>query len=162
MALVEECARERVQEAIRSNGGQPLDFHVARDGLRFRSAPRDSTRHSHVHRPDGRLQPIWSFVLAVAFSVAAYLICGDVAYTLEGEHTLRFELVFRTMLALLLFGLYFWLLTVADQVESNANQLARFAGTSGLAAAVFRRLSVWRCHDSAGGCACVASGLTSA
>ncbi len=68
---------------------------------------------------DGRLQPIWSFFLAVAFSVAAYLICGDVAYTLEGEHTLRFELVFRTMLALLLFGLYFWLLTVADQVESN-------------------------------------------
>ena len=107
---------------------------------------------------DGRLQPIWSFFLAVAFSVAAYLICGYVAYTLEGEHTLRFELVFRTMLALLLFGLYFWLLTVADQVESNQISSLGFAGTSGLAASVFRRLSVWRCHDSAGGCACVPLG----
>ena len=35
VALIEECARERVHEAIRKNGGQPLDFRVARDGLRF-------------------------------------------------------------------------------------------------------------------------------
>ena len=35
VAFVEEGSRERVHEAIRKNGGQPLDFQVARDGLRF-------------------------------------------------------------------------------------------------------------------------------
>src|SRR5271165_4027643 len=35
VALVEEGSRERVQEAVRKNGGQPLDFQVARHGLRF-------------------------------------------------------------------------------------------------------------------------------
>lgn len=35
VAFVEEGSRERVHEAIRRNGGQPLDFRVARDGLRF-------------------------------------------------------------------------------------------------------------------------------
>jgi len=39
VALVEEGSRERVHEAIRKNGGQPLKFQVARDGLRFLGAP---------------------------------------------------------------------------------------------------------------------------
>jgi D-glycero-alpha-D-manno-heptose-7-phosphate kinase len=38
IALVEEGARDRIHEAIRKNGGQPLNFEVARGGLRFRSA----------------------------------------------------------------------------------------------------------------------------
>jgi len=40
VARVEEGSRERVHEAIRKNGGQPLDFHVARDGLRFHGPVR--------------------------------------------------------------------------------------------------------------------------
>lgn len=43
IVLVEQGSRERVQDAIRTNGGQPLDFHVAREGLRFRSAPRENS-----------------------------------------------------------------------------------------------------------------------
>jgi len=35
VVFIEEGTRERVHEAIRKNGGQPLDFQVARDGLRF-------------------------------------------------------------------------------------------------------------------------------
>lgn len=38
IVLVEEGSRERVQRAIREHGGQPLDFCVARHGLRFLSA----------------------------------------------------------------------------------------------------------------------------
>ncbi len=38
IVLVEEGSRQRVQEAIRRNGGQPLDFHVASEGLRFDTA----------------------------------------------------------------------------------------------------------------------------
>ncbi len=44
IALVEEGARDNVQEAIRKNGGQPLDFQVARFGLRFRPPARVGTR----------------------------------------------------------------------------------------------------------------------
>ena len=40
VVFVEEGSRERVQEAIRRNGGQPLDFHVPREGLRFHSAAK--------------------------------------------------------------------------------------------------------------------------
>ena len=35
VVLIEKGTRERVEGAIRKNGGQPLDFQVARDGLRF-------------------------------------------------------------------------------------------------------------------------------
>jgi len=35
IVLVEEGSRERVQRAIAEHGGQPLEFHVAREGLRF-------------------------------------------------------------------------------------------------------------------------------
>ncbi len=40
IVFVEEGSRERVQTAIRKNGGQPLDFHVASEGLRFHSASK--------------------------------------------------------------------------------------------------------------------------
>jgi D-glycero-alpha-D-manno-heptose-7-phosphate kinase len=35
VVFIEEGTRERVEDAIRNSGGQPLDFQVARDGLRF-------------------------------------------------------------------------------------------------------------------------------
>jgi len=44
IALVEEGSRERVQEAIRKNGGQPLDFQVARHGLRFHGSASTSRK----------------------------------------------------------------------------------------------------------------------
>jgi len=44
--LVEEGSRERVQEVIRKNGGQPLDFHVVREGLRFHSAGQRESGHA--------------------------------------------------------------------------------------------------------------------
>lgn len=37
IAFIEEGSRERVEDAIRQHGGQPLDFQVARAGLRFHS-----------------------------------------------------------------------------------------------------------------------------
>jgi len=35
IALIEKGTRQRVETAIREHGGQPLEFRVARDGLRF-------------------------------------------------------------------------------------------------------------------------------
>jgi D-glycero-alpha-D-manno-heptose-7-phosphate kinase len=37
IVLVQEGSRERVQQAIGDHGGQPLEFHVAREGVRFLS-----------------------------------------------------------------------------------------------------------------------------
>ena len=37
IAFIEEGSRERVENAIRQHSGQPLDFQVAREGLRFHS-----------------------------------------------------------------------------------------------------------------------------
>jgi len=43
IALIEDGARQPVEAAIRRHGGQPLDFRVARAGLRFHSAVRHET-----------------------------------------------------------------------------------------------------------------------
>lgn len=40
VVLVEEGSRDRVQQAIRRAGGEPLDFHVVREGLRFHTAAK--------------------------------------------------------------------------------------------------------------------------
>jgi D-glycero-alpha-D-manno-heptose-7-phosphate kinase len=43
IALIEKGARRRVEEAIRAQGGEPLDFRVAPQGLRFHSVPQRQT-----------------------------------------------------------------------------------------------------------------------
>jgi D-glycero-alpha-D-manno-heptose-7-phosphate kinase len=43
IALIEQGSRSRVEDAIRENGGRPLDFSVARQGLVFRAAPKLET-----------------------------------------------------------------------------------------------------------------------
>jgi D-glycero-alpha-D-manno-heptose-7-phosphate kinase len=40
IVLVEEGSRERVSAAIRDKGGQPLEFRVVSEGLRFHSAAK--------------------------------------------------------------------------------------------------------------------------
>lgn len=88
----------------------------------------------------GRLRPAWSFVLAAGFSAVAFLAGGYVADAVAGDHVVRFELVFRPLLCFLLFGIYLWLLTVADQVEQHR-----------LAALGFPTRQGWRAQ-LAGGC----------
>jgi len=43
IALIDRGTRSRVEEAIREHGGQPLDFRVAPEGLRFHHATRRQT-----------------------------------------------------------------------------------------------------------------------
>ncbi len=90
--------------------------------------------------PTGRLQPLWSFLLSVALSLAAFIGCSFLAALSSGEHVLRFEAVFRPLLSIALFGLYFWLLTVADHVEEHRLPALGFPLASG-----------WR-GQFAGGC----------
>ncbi len=40
IAVVEKGSRQRVENAIRQHGGQPLEFKVARDGLRFHAVSK--------------------------------------------------------------------------------------------------------------------------
>jgi len=44
IVLIEEESRDRVQQAIRSHGGQPLDFQIARHGLRFHGPMQASSK----------------------------------------------------------------------------------------------------------------------
>ncbi len=43
IALIEKGTRSRVEEAIREHGGEPLNFQVSTEGLRFHSAHRRQT-----------------------------------------------------------------------------------------------------------------------
>ena len=67
----------------------------------------------------GRLYPAAAFLLAVLLSGVAFFVCGYFAGAVAGEHPLRFEVVFRTCLAVALLGGYSWLLNVANFVESR-------------------------------------------
>jgi D-glycero-alpha-D-manno-heptose-7-phosphate kinase len=43
IVFIEKGTRQQVEDAIRKNGGQPLDFSVARQGLAFHSVPKVET-----------------------------------------------------------------------------------------------------------------------
>ncbi len=43
VALIEKGARQRVEDAIREHGGQPLNFQVAAEGVQFHSATKGQT-----------------------------------------------------------------------------------------------------------------------
>ena len=68
---------------------------------------------------DGRLQPLWAFVLSAVFSVVAFFAAGYTAAAITGDHVLRFEAIFRPMLAVLLLAIFSWLLTVGNHVEEH-------------------------------------------
>jgi membrane protease YdiL (CAAX protease family) len=67
----------------------------------------------------GRLRPAWAFVLSVLLSSAAFVATGYLAAAIAGEHILRFEAIFRPLLASVLLAGFSWLLTVANHVESH-------------------------------------------
>ena len=69
--------------------------------------------------PDGRLQPIWAFVLSALLSVAAFLVAGFVAAVLAGDHVLRFEAIFRPLLVAFLLATFAWLLAVGNHVGDH-------------------------------------------
>ena len=68
---------------------------------------------------DGRLRPLWAFVLSALLSCGAFVTVGFVAAMLAGDHVLRFEAIFRPLLAALLLTVFSWLLTVGNHVESH-------------------------------------------
>ena len=141
IVLVEEGSRERVHEAIRKNGGQPLDFQVARNGLRFHGPkPSNRRRVAMFTDDDGRLQPIWAFVLSALLSCVAFLVAGYSAAALAGDHVLRFEVIFRPLLVGLAAGS---LQLAADGWQSRRrapHRRARAAAVAGLGATVGHRL----------------------
>lgn len=68
---------------------------------------------------EGRLQPAWAFLLAALLSALGFIACGYVASAFSGDHVLRFELIFRTILAAYLLLAFTWLLTVGNHVETH-------------------------------------------
>ena len=70
----------------------------------------------------GRLHPVWAFVISAVFSFAAFFIAGVVSEAISGQHSLFLEVIFRSLLALLLIGLYAWLLTIVDNVHDSPHR----------------------------------------
>jgi len=67
----------------------------------------------------GRLYPAWGFLLSALLCCAAFFVCGYLAGAIAGDRVLRFELIFRSLLAVVLLAGFSWLLTVGDHVESD-------------------------------------------
>src|SRR5271166_6416368 len=66
-----------------------------------------------------RLHPVWAFVVSSLLSLAAFFVAGVVAQTVAGQHSLVLEMLFRSLLTLLLISVYVWLLTIADHVRDH-------------------------------------------
>lgn len=97
----------------------------------FRLRARVCGLGSMFTSPTGRLRPIWSFLLSAGLSAAAFLACSYIAGAIFGDHVLRFEALFRPLLAASLFGIYWWLLTVGDQMEERRVALLGFPHVRG-------------------------------
>lgn len=69
--------------------------------------------------PTGRLRPVWAFVVSASFSMLAFVIAGFAAGAIAGDRVLLFEVIFRPLLALLLIGLFVWMLATADHIEDH-------------------------------------------
>jgi CAAX protease family protein len=67
----------------------------------------------------GRLHPVWAFVISAVVSFGAFFIAGVFSEAISGEHSLVMEVIFRSLLTLLLIGLYVWLLTIVDNVHEH-------------------------------------------
>jgi membrane protease YdiL (CAAX protease family) len=67
----------------------------------------------------GRLHPVWAFVISAVLSLGAFFIAAVIAQAIAGRHSLVLEVIFRSLLTLLLIGAYVWLITIADNVRGH-------------------------------------------
>lgn len=67
----------------------------------------------------GKLQPIWAFLFSLVLGALAFVVAGNIAKEAAGDHPFRQELIFRAMWALLLLGIFIWLLIMSDHLEEH-------------------------------------------
>lgn len=67
----------------------------------------------------GKLQPIWAFLFSLLLGALAFLVAGNIASEAAGDHPFRRELIFRALWAVLLLGIFIWLLTMSDHLEEH-------------------------------------------
>ena len=67
----------------------------------------------------GKMKPGWAFVFSVILGALAFLVAGNIATEAAGGHPFRRELIFRALWAVLLLGIFIWLLTVGDHIEDH-------------------------------------------
>ena len=104
IVLIEEGTRERVQEAIRRNGGQVLDFRIASERSAFHARQISQFRpDEHVYRQRG--SALYPHGRSCSPPCCAWFGVSDLVAILParlpGVHVLRFEAIFRSCLAAL-------------------------------------------------------------
>jgi len=67
----------------------------------------------------GKLKPGWAFLFSIFLGALAFLVAGNIASEAAGDHPFRRELIFRGLWAVLLLGIFIWLLTVGDHIEER-------------------------------------------
>ncbi len=66
-----------------------------------------------------KLKPTWAFLFSLFLGALAFLVAGNIASEAAGDHPFRRELIFRALWAVLLLGIFIWLLTVGDHIEEH-------------------------------------------
>ena len=65
----------------------------------------------------GKLKPVWATVFSLILCGLAFFVSGNIAHEVTEQHPFRVEFAFRPLWMLLLLGIFFWLLTVADHID---------------------------------------------
>lgn len=68
---------------------------------------------------NGKLKPLWAAVFSMLLSALAFGVSNNIAHEAAEQHPFRVEFIFRPLWALLLMGIFIWLLTVADHIEDH-------------------------------------------
>ncbi len=122
IVFIEKGSRQRVEEAIRENGGQPLNFSVARQGLTFHSAVCVGNGQGLIMfttctgTPSSGVGVRGVGVVVGAGVSGRWLRCAERSPAIASCSS---RLIFRPLLALLLIALFVWLLTAADHIEDH-------------------------------------------
>jgi CAAX protease family protein len=83
---------------------------------------------SPARRP---LHPVWAFLVSAVLCLAAFFMAGVFSEAVAGRRPLLLEVLFRTLLALLVAALFVWLLTVVDGVHGHRIAALGLPGTTG-------------------------------
>jgi membrane protease YdiL (CAAX protease family) len=74
---------------------------------------------SMLKQSDGKLKPIWGFVFSLVLSYLAFFVANNIAHEAGDQRPFRTEFFFRLLWMVLLFGVFIWMLTVADHIEDH-------------------------------------------
>ncbi len=68
---------------------------------------------------NGKMKPGWAVVFSLILSFLAFFVASNIAHEAGDQRPFRTEFFFRLLWVMLLFGIFIWMLTIADHLDEH-------------------------------------------